>query len=73
VDVLFQSAREVYEERTVAIRGAGGGIAIVQSETTSGHFDILAAALDLGRTDVFLRPQKIGRALQVLAEGAIGS
>ena len=86
VDALFRSAAEIYGERTIAVVLSGalwdgakgiaavreaGGITIVQDEATSDHFDMPAAALDLGRADVMMSPQKIAQALQVLAEGAI--
>ncbi|MGE4048169.1 MAG: chemotaxis protein CheB, partial [Acetobacteraceae bacterium] len=44
-----------------------GGMTIVQHETGCGHFDMPAAALDLGGADVALTPPQIARALQVLA------
>lgn len=45
-----------------------GGITIAQDEATSGHFDMPAAALDLGRADVMMSPRKIAEALQVFAD-----
>ena len=86
VDVLFQSAAEVHAERTIAIVLSGamwdgakgvaavvkaGGITIVQDEATSGHFDMPAAALDVGRADLMMSPRKMALALQVLAENAV--
>jgi len=71
VDVLFQSAAEIYGEHTIAIVLSGamwdgakgmaavasaGGITIVQDEVTSAHFDMPAAALDVGRADVMMSP-----------------
>ena len=41
------------------------------SQAPERNFDMPAAALDLGRADVMMSPQKIAQALQVLAEGAI--
>jgi len=85
VDILFQSSAEVCGERTIAIVLSGamwdgakgvaavakaGGITIVQDEASAGHFDMPAAALDIGRADVMMSPQKIAQALQVLAEQA---
>jgi two-component system, chemotaxis family, protein-glutamate methylesterase/glutaminase len=86
VDVLFRSAAEVCGERTIAVvlsgalwdgaKGIGavgqaGGITIVQDEATSDHFDMPAAALDLGRADVMMSPRKIAQAIQVLTQGPI--
>lgn len=83
VDLLFQSAAESDGERTIAVVLSGamwdgakgmaavaqaGGITIVQDEITSDHFDMPAAALDLGRADVMMSPHKIAQALQILAE-----
>lgn len=85
VDALFDSAAEVYGARVAAVVLSGamwdgakgiaavarrGGITIVQDEATSGHFDMPAAALDLGRADLFMSPQKIAAALQVLVEAS---
>jgi two-component system, chemotaxis family, protein-glutamate methylesterase/glutaminase len=82
VDVLFQSAAEIYGERMIAIvlsgmmrdgaNGMGliaqyGGITIAQDEITSEHFDMPAAAIDLGHADVVMHPLKIAEALLALA------
>lgn len=83
VDALFHSAAEVCGARAIAVVLSGvmwdgaagvaavaerGGITIAQDEATCDHFDMPAAALDLGRADVVLPPRKIAQALQVLAE-----
>ena len=82
VDVLFGSAAEAFGERTIAVVLSGamwdgakgvravveaGGITIAQDEVSSGHFDMPAAALDLGRADLAMEPAKIALALQILA------
>ena len=82
VDALFQSAADVYGERVAAVVLSGimwdgtrgiaaiasrGGITIVQDEATSGHFDMPASAIDLGRADLVMNPGKIAEALEVLA------
>ena len=82
VDVLFQSAADVYAERVAAVVlsgvmwdgtkgiaavGSRGGITIVQDEATSDHFDMPASALDFGRADLIMNPGRIARTLQVLA------
>jgi two-component system, chemotaxis family, protein-glutamate methylesterase/glutaminase len=87
VDTLFDSAAGAYGERVVAIVLSGamwdgargiasvakrGGITIVQDEATSGHFDMPAAALDLGRADMTMSPQKIAATLRLLAEAPFG-
>jgi CheB methylesterase len=48
-----------------------GGITIAQDEATADHFDMPAAALDLGRADLAMSPQRMAEALQVLAEGSL--
>lgn len=83
VDALFRSAAQVCGERAIAVVLSGvmwdgaagiaavaerGGITVTQDEATSDHFDMPAAALDLGRADVVMPPRKIAQALQVLAE-----
>jgi two-component system chemotaxis response regulator CheB len=83
VDPLFQSAAEIYGERTIAIVLSGalwdgakgiaavaqaGGITMVQDDATADHFDMPAAAIDLGRADVIMPPIKIALALQLLAD-----
>lgn len=83
VDALFGSAALHYGKRAIAIvlsgmmwDGAGGmgavaatgGITIAQNEKSCGHFDMPAAALDLGHADVEMNPQQIARALQLLAD-----
>jgi two-component system chemotaxis response regulator CheB len=83
VDMLFRGAAEVYRERTIAIVLSGamwdgakgmaavakaGGITIVQDEATSDHFDMPAAALNLGPADV-MSPRRMAQALRLLAEG----
>ena len=45
-----------------------GGIAIVQDEPSSDHFDMPAAALDLGRADLVMSPRKIAETLELLSE-----
>jgi two-component system chemotaxis response regulator CheB len=87
VDTLFDSAAAAYGERVVAVVLSGamwdgargiasvarrGGITIVQDEATSDHFDMPAAALDLGRVDLMMSPQKIAAALRLLAEPPFG-
>lgn len=82
MDVLFQSAADVYAERVAAVVlsgvmwdgtkgiaavGSRGGITIVQDEATSDHFDMPASALDFGRADLIMNPGKIARTLQALA------
>ena len=86
VDALFRSAAEACGERVAAVvlSGAmwdgalgmiavakGGGITIAQDEATSAHFDMPAAALDLGRVDLVMSPRKIAETLRFLADGAI--
>jgi two-component system, chemotaxis family, protein-glutamate methylesterase/glutaminase len=83
VDALFRSAAEIYGERMIAIvlsgmmrdgaKGIGligqyGGITIAQDEITSEHFDMPAAAIDLGHADVIMHPLKIAAALLALAD-----
>ena len=83
VDALFDSAAQIYGARVVGIVLSGvmwdgakgtasiakqGGITIAQSEATSDHFDMPAAALDLGKADLAMSPWKIAEALQVLAD-----
>jgi two-component system chemotaxis response regulator CheB len=87
VDVLFQSAAEVCGEGTIAVVLSGamwdgaegiaavaraGGITIAQDEASSDHFDMPAAALDLGGADVMMSPLKIAQALQVLTQSRSG-
>ncbi|WP_210529648.1 chemotaxis protein CheB [Rubellimicrobium arenae] len=81
VDVLFRSAADAFGDRTIAVVLSGamwdgargmravaeaGGITIAQDEASAGHFDMPAAALDLGRADLAMAPGKIAQALQVL-------
>jgi two-component system chemotaxis response regulator CheB len=83
VDHLFHSAAQVLGPRAIAVVlsgsmwdgakgmlavGQGGGITIVQDEASCEHFEMPAAALDLGRADVALSPRKIAQALELLAE-----
>ncbi len=82
VDILFQSAADIYGGRVAGVVLSGtmwdgasgiaaiarrGGITIAQDEATSGHFDMPANAIDLGRADLILSPGKIAEALQVAA------
>ena len=82
VDVLFESAAEIYGERVAAVVLSGamwdgargiaavasrGGITIAQDEATSDHFDMPASAIDLGRADLIMNPARIASALQTLA------
>jgi len=82
VDVLFRSAAAAYGERVIAVVLSGamwdgakgtravaeaGGITIAQDEGTCDHFDMPAAALDLGRADLMMSPPKIAEALRLLA------
>lgn len=82
VDALFMSAAEVCGEGLAAIVLSGamwdgaagiaavarcGGITIVQDEASSRFFDMPGAALDLGRADIVLSPDRIARALRLLA------
>jgi len=84
VDTLFESAAADYGESVIAVVlsgamwdgakgvaavGAAGGITIAQDEATSDHFDMPAAALDLGFADVMMSPRRIAEALQVLSPG----
>lgn len=86
VDALFLSAADVCGDSTVAVVLSGamwdgaagmaaiarkGGITIVQDEASSRFSEMPAAALDLGRADVFLTPLRIAGALRVLAEPAV--
>jgi chemotaxis response regulator CheB len=50
---------------------AVGGITIAPNEAASDHFDMPAAALDLGGADVMMSPQKIAQALHQLAESTV--
>jgi hypothetical protein len=58
-------------------KGDGGYCAGVRDhhcapdEAALDHFDMPAAALDLGRADVMVSPQKIAQALQMLAESTV--
>jgi two-component system, chemotaxis family, protein-glutamate methylesterase/glutaminase len=85
VDLLFTSAAEICGSGVIAIVLSGrmwdgakgidavarrGGITIVQDEMTSSHFDMPAAALDLGRADVVMNPLRIAEALCVLTDPA---
>jgi two-component system chemotaxis response regulator CheB len=78
VDALFRSAAQFCGERVIAVVLSGamwdgaagieavwkhGGLTVVQDEITSEHFDMPAAALDLGHADVALNPQKIAEFL----------
>ena len=86
MDALFQSAAEVCGERVAAVVLSGamwdgargmaavakaGGITIAQDEATSDHFDMPAAALDLGGVDLVMSPQKIAETLRFLGDGAV--
>jgi len=83
VDVLFQSAAEIYGARVAAVVLSGamwdgakgiaaiasqGGITIAQDEETSDHFDMPASAIDLGRADLIMSPTKMAKALQALSK-----
>lgn len=83
VDVLFQSAAELYGERTIAVilsgmmwDGAkgmaavvkGGGIAIAQKEDSAEYFEMPAAAIDFGHADLMMSPSEIANALQILGD-----
>ena len=82
VDVLFESAAEIYGERVAAIVLSGamwdgakgtaavasrGGVTIAQDEATSDYFDMPASAIDLGRADLIMNPARIASALESLA------
>lgn len=81
VDVLFRSAAQVWGRNVIAIVLSGvlydgaqgmariaeaGGVTITQDEGSASHFDMPAAALDLGRADVAMNPAQIAQALRVL-------
>lgn len=83
VDLLFESAAEVWGEALVAIVLSGmmwdgakgiavvarrGGITIVQDEASASHFEMPSAALDLGRADIVMSPRRIAEVLRVLTE-----
>ena len=83
MDVLFQSAAEVYGAGVAAVVLSGamwdgakgiaaiaarGGITIAQDEASSGYFDMPASAIDLGRADLIMSPTKMATALQALFE-----
>ncbi len=85
VDKLFASAAASFGPRAVAVVLSGvltdgaagiaavcaaGGITMAQDEASAGHFDMPAAAIDLGRADIVFSPRKIAEALQVLAENS---
>jgi two-component system chemotaxis response regulator CheB len=87
VDVLFESAADIFGERTIGIVLSGmmwdgargiaaiakrGGITIVQDEATSAFFEMPAAALDQGGADLIMSPTQIARALQILTENVAG-
>jgi two-component system chemotaxis response regulator CheB len=78
IDPLFQSIARVFGPRAIAIvlsgmlddgaRGIaavlkGGGLTMAQDESTSIHFDMPRAAIDLGGSQITFGPRKIAEAL----------
>jgi two-component system chemotaxis response regulator CheB len=83
VDALFASAADVYGAGVAAVILSGmmwdgakgiaavakaGGITIAQDEHSCGHFEMPAAALDIGHADMVMSPRDIARALQLLTD-----
>jgi len=83
VDVLFESSAQSFGAGTIAVVLSGamwdgakgtaavakaGGITIAQDERSCDHFDMPAAAIDLGRADLTMSPSRIAEALQLLTE-----
>jgi two-component system chemotaxis response regulator CheB len=83
VDVLFESAARLWGECVIGVVLSGtmwdgargisaiaraGGMTIVQDEMSADHFDMPAAALDLGKADIAMKPSKIAEALCILTE-----
>ena len=85
-DFLFETAAAAFGSRTIGLvlsgmlddgaRGAGainlaGGITMAQCERSSEYFDMPAAAIDFGRTELIGSPREIARYLTVLGEMAV--
>jgi two-component system chemotaxis response regulator CheB len=81
VDPLFESIARVFGIRAVGIVLSGmmsdgargidvvrrcGGLTIAQNESTSIHFDMPSAAIDLGGAQISFSPRKIAEALCAL-------
>jgi two-component system chemotaxis response regulator CheB len=75
---LFERVARVFGPRAIAIvlsgmlddgsRGTaavhkGGGVTMAQDESTSMHFDMPRAAIDLGGSQISFSPRKIAEAL----------
>jgi two-component system chemotaxis response regulator CheB len=83
--ILLKSLAQCYGEAAVGIVLSGvlpvgisglraiqakGGVTIAQDEVSSSHFDMPRSAIDLGKVDIVLPPERIAEALAVLAAAA---